>query len=217
MLNPSTCKAVKIGSQTYNRLVRAKMIDGTVVNRSKKPGRCIVSVHGSRIEAYKAKEDLQQTKPPSEGKVYALAPDGKSIVLKNKRMKSPMITKLMELAHDNVEKKILELLERSKDGDIPLAQFRKLIFQELITIPENQVSNAQVTKKKLNQTIVYNNATDTSTKTSRVSSYESGSDEEIDESDTDTVASNASNASNTSNTSNATYTTWSTDYSTEAT
>ena len=183
IINPQTKKPVKIGSQTYNRLVRSKMIGGTVVNRSKKAGRCIVSVHQSRIDAYKAKQELERTKPASNGKMYSLAPDGLSIVLKNKKIKHPMIQKLMELAQDNVEKRIVEILEKSDNGDLPLSQFRKLIFQELITIPEGHIISNDTVKQNKYQTVVYNNA-DTSTETSSVSGFESGSDED---SDTETV------------------------------
>lgn len=172
VVNPLTNKPVKVNGRTFNSLVREGVFNqglGSIPEKRVRPAKSIVARTQDRTQAYRMKSQLEKEKPLPPNKLYAVANDSKTIVVKNKKaptLKPDNLVSMMSRASVEVNKRLMkdpnwsQVLSQNPDNlDAKTREhLEHLILQELISNGK-QVPSVVENKKIINYNIKESNAT----------------------------------------------------------
>jgi len=141
--NPQTGKAIKVGSVTYNKLVKQGIFNGEV---SKKENH-IVSKETNRVRAIIKKNKMSKEQPLEERYRYSLDNSGKNVIKKSKKSDTIKVGNIVDRLTDcslNVYNSIKNEFENKTDffDSNDRKRIKKLILEELIK--NNKISDNNI-------------------------------------------------------------------------
>lgn len=146
VVNPLTSKPVKVNGRTFNALVREGVFNqslASVPEKRVKPAKSIVARATDKTQAYRMKSQLEKEKPLPQNKLYSVANDGKTIVVKNKKapsLKPENLISMMSKASASVNSRLMRDPQWSQILSQPAEsidqhtrdQLEHMILQELV-------------------------------------------------------------------------------------
>ena len=145
IINPITNQPVKVGSKTFNKLVKNGMMEAENVPRFSR----VVYRGNSKIECKMQLNELNKSFPLPENKYYSLDNTGKSILIKQKKarvLRTEEIIENISRASLNALTKMYNLGEYSNEDHHSLIY---LINQELVNKNvNNNLSNINIDEHK---------------------------------------------------------------------
>lgn len=137
-------RLIKVGGKIYNQLIRDQIMEPVPEQPEqpepkKKPSKNVVKECKNNQQAMHAKYQLMKEAPLSNGQIYAIANDKKTVMTRKKKSKQPSIgdmTGLVAKATANVHKKLEGKYDSDDDleADEKTELFKQMIMQEMINL-----------------------------------------------------------------------------------